>query len=566
MSAANLTSNFAPDLAPDLIIFNARVMTMNAENPRYEAVAVRDGRIIATGTNAEIRVLAESATIIIDARGGTVLPGFSENHMHIFSGAAELDHLQLGGVLGLEALSAAILAYAHSRPSQKFLFAQGCEYEVLGKGKPLNRHVLDAILPDRALLVMAPDHHTAWANTLALEWSGILHGKALSTGNEIVMGSDGLATGVLLEMEAFGPIQKAGGFDRYRLGLATGGEPEPFPDEATFRIDMDVMRMGLAHCARHGITSVQNMDGNFYQLQLLEAIEKEDGFLSARLKIPFHYKPHMPFSMLDRAVEMTERYNSDFLSSGMVKVFFDGVLDSYTAVMLDDYADKPGTRGTALMTAEYFSNLAIEIDKRGLQIAVHAIGDGAVRAVFDGYEAAQKANGIRDARHRIEHVEIIHADDVHRFEALSVIASMQPPHAPGAMDFPNGPTIDVLGEKRWPLAFAWRTLKQAGARIPFSSDWPVSDINVLRGIQAAITRQCWGSEPDQRFTLQEALEAYTLEGAYAEFAEDKKGKIKTGFFADLVILSGDIEETAPDKLHELHPVVTICNGRITFAF
>jgi predicted amidohydrolase YtcJ len=550
----------------DLVILNARVFTVDGAKPRAEAVAVKDGRILAVGGDAEIRALAGPDTEAIDAGGGSVLPGFSENHMHLFSGAAELDHLQLGGVRGLEALNQAIRAYAAARPGLPFLFAQGCDYGVLGDGRMLDRHVLDDILPNQPFLVMAPDHHTAWANTIALEMSGILHGGQLHPGNEIVMGSDGLATGTLLEMEAFGPCQAAGGFDRYRLGLATGGEPDPRPDDKTFRADMNVMRTGLEWCARHGITTVQNMDGNLYQLALLAAIEREDGHLTCRVKIPFHYKGYMPLSMLDKAEEMTRRFRSDYLSSGFVKVFYDGVLDSHTAVMVDDYADMPGERGKPLMSAEHFANVAIEADRRGLQIAVHAIGDGAVRAVLDGYEAARKANGKREARHRIEHVEVIHPDDISRFCALGVLASMQPPHAPGAMDFPLEPTISCIGRERWPLSYAWRTLKEAGARIPFASDWPVSDINVLRGMQAAVTRGKWSeSDPDQSFTIQEAIEGYTAQGAFAEFEDHRKGRIKPGFLADLVILSDDVEAVAPENMHHIHPVRTICGGRTTFS-
>jgi predicted amidohydrolase YtcJ len=184
-------------------------------------VAVSDGCILAVGSAAEIAELAGSGTQVIDANGGTVLPGFSENHIHIFSGAAELDHLQVGGVHGLEGLTKAILDYAAHRPVQKFLFAQGCDYGILGD-QQLDRHLLDAILRDQAILVMAADHQTAWANTAALDWSGILFGKEIAPGHEIVIGDDGMATGVLLEMEAFGPVQEAGGFDRYRPLLRYG--------------------------------------------------------------------------------------------------------------------------------------------------------------------------------------------------------------------------------------------------------------------------------------------------------------------------------------------------------
>lgn len=549
----------------DLVIHNGRVLTMDADNPRAEAVAIANGRILGVGTSADMTALSDHSTKVIDAGGGSVLPGFIESHMHLFCGAAEMGHLQLGHVHGLEALTLAIRSYAASHSNQKFLFAQGCDYEVLGPGRPLDRHVLDSILSDQAILAVAADHHTAWANTAALEWSGILNGRELPHGHEIVMGEDGKATGLLLEMEAFGPILSAGEFDRYRLGLATGAEPAPYPDPQTFRADMDVMRTGMAYCARHGITSLHNMDGNFYQLELLAAIEKEDGFLSCRTRIPFHYKPHMPLSLLEKASDMKKACQSDFLAGGVVKIFYDGVIDSHTAFMVDDYADRPGERGSPLLSEDHFTQVAIKADRLGLQIAVHAVGDGAVRGVLNGYEAAQKANGRRDSRHRIEHIEVVRAGDLHRFHMLGVIASMQPSHAPGAMDFAAEPTISMIGRQRWPLSYAWRSLKDAGARIPFASDWPVSDINVLRSIQAATTRRKWAeSDPDQRFTLIEALEAYTIEGAHAEFADDVKGRIKPDFLGDLVILSGDIENTPLEKLHELRPKTTICGGRVTY--
>lgn len=550
----------------DILIFNAKVVTLNGEQASAQSVALKDSKILAVGTDAALSAMRGPSTKLIDAKGNSVLPGFSENHMHIFTGAAELDHLQLGGVHGLEALSEAIRAYAAGRPNQPVLFAQGADYAILGPDENLDRHKLDAILPDQAILISAPDHHTSWANTKALEMGGILHGRDLNVGNEIVIGKDGIATGVLLEMEAFGPVQAAGGFDRYRLGLSTGGEPEPFPDDATFKIDMDVMRIGLNYCAAHGITSVHNMDGNLYQLQLLEAIEKADGFLPCRVKIPFHYKKYMPLEALDKAVEMTARYNSDFISCGMVKVFYDGVLDSYTAVMIEPYANKLDTVGTGLFEPDEFEKVAVAADARGLQIAVHAIGDGAVRAVLDGYEAAQRANGARDSRHRIEHIEVIHPDDISRFKTLGVVASMQPPHPPGAMDFPLEPTISNIGEARWPYSYAWRTLKDAGAHIAFASDWPVSDISIIRGIQAAVTRKKWAlSDPDQSFSLHEALEAYCVEGAYTEFKEHQKGQIKQGFNADIVILDGDIEAADPAQLHKINIATTICGGRITFS-
>jgi len=553
-------------LPADILILNAHILTLDPDRPRAREVALRDGRIAAVGASGELAVLRGPQTKVVDAAGGSVVPGFSENHMHLFSGAAELGHLQLYGIRGLEALSAAVQAYAAGRDGQKVLFAQGADYEILGAEERLTRHHLDRIRPDQGFILFAPDHHTAWANTRALELAGLLHGAALRPGNEIVMGDDGLATGELREMEAFSPVQAAGGFARYRLGLATGGEPTPRPTEEEWRTDMAVMRLGLDYCARHGITTIQNMDGNLYQLELLAAIEKEDGGLPCRVNIPFHFKNFMGLDMLEKASAMAERYNSDFLRSGMVKLFYDGVLESWTAVMVEPYADRPDYRGEGLFTPERFREVAVEADRRGLQIAVHAIGDGAVKAVLDGYEAAREANGARDSRHRVEHIEVVHPGDIARFARLGVIASMQPPHPPGSMGLPLEPTVSRIGRDRWPLSYAWRTLKNAGARICFASDWPVSPIDPIRGMQAAIVRRRWQeSDPDQSFSLTEALAAYTVEGAYAEFREDCKGRIKPGYLADITVLSADIEDVAPEALHEVRPVLTICGGRVSFS-
>ncbi|MER9340903.1 amidohydrolase [Mesorhizobium sp. M0601] len=548
----------------DLIVTNARVLTMDEGNPTAEAVAIKDGNILAVGDRRTIEALKGPATKIIDAQGGSVVPGFIEAHMHLFGGAAELDNLHLQGVHGFDALSDAIRAYAAARPNAKLLLGAGVDYTILSKEEPVTRHHLDRIIADRPFAMSASDHHTMWANTKALKLAGILHGKQLGPGNEIVMGADGLAAGELREGEAFGPILELSGQNRVRLGLATGGEPEPYPSAAEVAADRDLMHRGLEWCARHGITSIQNMDGNLYQLELLAGLEQE-GRLLCRTKIPFHFKNFMTLDKLEKASSMANSYRSEWLSSGMVKMFYDGVLEGWTAVMVDDYADRPGWRGEPLFTPEHFAEVAVEADRRGLQIAVHSIGDGAVRAVLDGYEAARRKNGRRDSRHRVEHIEVTTAADVPRFAELGVIASMQPPHPPGAMDFPLEPTLSRIGRERWPLSYAWRTLKQAGAHVVFASDWPVSRVDPILGIQAAVLRKPWAEgDPDQSFSLLEALAGYTVEGAYAEFMEHRKGRLKPGYLADLVVLSADIEATEPASLHKVRPVSTICGGKITY--
>lgn len=551
-------------MAADLIVVNGRVLTVDDDNPRAEAIAVKDGRIAAVGDKAAIADLEGPATRVIDAAGGSVVPGFIESHMHLFAGAAELPQLQLAGVHGFEALADAVRDYAAKHPDTRVLQAQGADYTILSTQERVTRHHLDRIIPDRPFAMTAPDHHTMWANTRALELAGLLKGRQLGPGNEIVMGEDGLAAGELREGEAFGPLLDAAGVGRARLGLQTGGEPDPYPTAEEQASDRAIMRRGLEWCARHGITSLQNMDGNLHQLELLAEIEAE-GNLICRAQIPFHFKNFMTPDALAKASMMAERYNSDWLSSGMVKFFMDGVLDSWTAVMIEPYADRPDWVGEPLFTQEAFNAAATEADRRGLQIAVHAIGDGAVRSVLDGYAAARKANGRRDSRHRIEHIEVIHAEDVARLAELGVIASMQPPHPPGAMGFPLEPTVSRIGRTRWPLSYAWRTLKNTGAHVVFASDWPVSPIDPIRGIQAAVTRKPWAEgDPDQSFTLLEALAGYTIEGAYAEFAEDRKGRLKPGYLADIAVLSGDLEGSAPEEIERISVATTICGGRVTY--
>ncbi|TKB21132.1 MAG: amidohydrolase [Mesorhizobium sp.] len=549
------------DGGADLMVVNGRVLTMDDDNPAAEAIAVKDGVIVAIGSRASIETLKGQATKVIDAQGGSVLPGFIEAHMHLFGGAAELDNLHLAGVHGFDALREAIQGFAAKRPNARLLIGAGVDYAILSE--PVTRHHLDRIIPDRPFAMSASDHHTMWANTKALEEAGLLHGKQVGQGNEIVMGADGLAAGELREGEAFGPILEHFGANRTRLGL-TGQEPEPYPSAGELAADRDLMHRGLQWCAQHGITSIQNMDGNLYQLELLAGLE-EEGRLLCRTKIPFHFKNFMSLDMLEKASRMAATYNSEWLSSGMVKLFYDGVLDSWTAVMVDDYADRPGWRGEPLFSPEHFAEVAVEADRRGLQVAVHSIGDGAVRAVLDGYQAALKKNGRRDSRHRIEHIEVTTPSDVPRFAELGVLASMQPPHPPGAMNFPLEPTISRIGRDKWPLSYAWRTLKDAGARVVFASDWPVSPVDPILGIQAAVMRKPWAEGlPDQSFSLHESIAGYTVEGAYAEFMEHCKGRLKTGYLADIVVLSADIEATAPEALHTVRPVTTICGGRVTY--
>ncbi|WP_242224753.1 amidohydrolase [Shinella zoogloeoides] len=547
------------------IIRNARVLTMDDANPRAAALAVSANRILAVGSEAQIDAYSGPDTHVIDAKGATVLPGFNEAHMHIFGGSAELRELSLMGVKGFDALSAALKAYAADYPQRAVLIAQHADYTILSDDERVTRHHLDRILPDRAVLIFAPDHHTAWANTLALKMGGILEGRDVGIGNEIVMGEDGLANGELRESNAIRPVSalsETGG--REMLGVGTGGDPEHVTAEER-AADIEILKEGLAYVASLGITSLQNMDGSLYQLEMLDEIEKTTG-LPVRVRMPFHMKNFMPLSDIEaKAAAWRKRFNTDRLRSDFVKLFMDGVTESGTAVFVDDYSHQPGWKGDPLFSQESFDAIAIAADKLGLPVAVHAIGDGAVRMVLNGYEAAIEANGKRDSRNRIEHIEVVHPDDIPRFKQLGTVASMQPTHPPGSAGLPLEPYLSYIGEERWPYAFAWRTLTDAGAPIVFATDWPVSPLDPMHCIECAMTRTVWkGGMKDERLSLHETLAAYTKNGAWVEFMEDRKGVLKPGYLADIVVLSADVETADFGDLAKIRPVTTICDGRITY--
>jgi predicted amidohydrolase YtcJ len=545
-------------MAAEMIFVNARVLTMDEARPRAEAVAVGGGRILAVGTRAEVEALAGQGCRIVDAGGRTLLPGFVESHMHLFGGV-ELQHLQLTGLHGMAALTEAFSRFAAANPEAPVLMAEGADYGLIGR--PLTRVDLDAVLPDRPIAIRAMDHHTVWANTLCLERAGLLHGAAMPAGHEVVMGADGLATGELLEFEAFDPVLALAGVARMYLGIAKGAEPVGPVTAADREVDKAHIERGMRHCAALGLTTLISMDGNRYTLELLAEM-KAEGRLLQRVKVPFHFKPEMELAELDRASAMAADFTGDWVTSGFVKMFMDGVVDSRTALMLNPYPGRD-ERGAALFEAERFKTICAEIDRRGLQIAVHAIGDGAVRATIDGFEAAGRRNGTRDARHRIEHIELIDRADIPRLGRLGITASLQPSHAPGAMDFPQDAMEEVIAPHRLPDAFLWKTLADHGAPLAFASDWPVADVNPMRSIQAALTRVPYAGAADERVGLVATLHAYTAGGARAAHLDGLTGKLRAGLAADLVLIDGDIEAIPAERIGRTGIAMTVAGGLVT---
>ncbi len=546
----------------DKIITNGKLVSFDSDNVGASALAINGDKISAVGSDDDIANLKGPDTQVIDAEGATVMPGIVESHVHLFMGSTEIGALDVAGIYDKQGFADATRAYAAEHPELDILFGFGTNYFALDG--PVTRQGLDEVISDRPLAVMASDHHTVFANTKALEMAGILHGGECDEGSEIAMADDGTATGALYEPGAFKHVialTPTGG--REGAGFTYGDDPVPAPSAAERAIDREILKKGLAHCASHGITTLHNMDGNFYQLELLQEID-DAGELVCRTQVPFHLKNFHPLEKLQDAVDMRERFNSDMVWSNRVKMFMDGVSESYTAYMLQEYPDK-ATCSEALFSVEHFNEACIKADEAGLQISVHAIGDAAIRQTLDGYEEARRVNGPRDSRHRIEHLEIPHRDDLPRLRELGVIASMQPLHSPAAGFFPPPDEGTIWHDFQKELAFPWKACREEGIVVAFSTDWPVVPVDVMPSMKGAVAAKDLGAPwPKQPQDLTDTIASYTRDGAYTEFTENRKGQLKTGMYADIAIMSHDLYALAPDDLDTARALYTICGGRITY--
>lgn len=550
----------------DIIIHNGTLLTFDPERPEARALAIIGGLISHVGRDDEVLSLAGPETRIFNAKGGTVLPGFIDSHVHLFAGSVEMAYLNLHGVSGMEGLKAMARAYADAHPDDTVIFGVGADYNILGKGKTPTRHDLDQVIGDRPMALYAADHHTVWANTAALDAVDLLHGAEVDHGSTVVMGNDGLASGELLEPGAYGPVLRLtrhGGRDM--AGLVTGRDPVPGATPAQREMDKAAIAEGLAYCASQGITGLHNMDGNLYQLELLSELEAE-GRLLCRVEIPFHLKGTDPVCRLaEEASHMRDAYQGDRLWCRRVKMFLDGVIESGTALMLEPYPGSETHRGEVVFPQEHFLAACIEADRLGFQISVHAIGDAAVRRTIDAFEAVRKANGKRDSRHRIEHVGILHPEDLPRLAELGIVASVQPGHAPMGHVFSADGVGQYLHDHQTRWICPWQDIRESGARIIFSTDWPVMAVDVMPNLRAAVAPLDLGPGwKDQTQSLYDGLASYTRDNAWVAFDEERAGMLRAGMRADIAVMSDNLFTLEPDDITRARAVVTICDGRVTF--
>ncbi len=528
----------------DLVITNALVRTMDPQRPRAEAVAILGNRIVAFGDSRQIALLAGANTRVIDARGRLVLPGFNDAHLHFLSGGFQLSNIDLRDAATQEEFAARIRRHAATLPRGRWMTGGDWDHERWPTNALPTRQLLDPFTPDTPVFVSRLDGHMALANSHALKLAGVTRASKDPAGGLIVRDSKtGEPTGVLKDAA---------------MALVQNVIPP-----ATFDEKLAAARAATEHAARLGVTSAQDMsagaDVGVYQ-ELLRR-----GELKTRL---YALWPLPKWDQL-AATGVRAAFGGDMLRTGGLKGFSDGSLGSSTALFFDPYADAPDTRG--LPGDEMFPEGAmlkrvLEADRAGLQVVIHAIGDRANHEVLSVFEAVAKTNGPRDRRCRIEHAQHLRPEDIARFARSGFIASMQPYHAAD-----DGRWAEKrIGPQRAKDTYAFRTLLDSGAILAFGSDWTVAPLDPIQGIAAAVTRRTLdgkhsdGWVPEQKITVEEAVRAYTVGSARAEFTDTVKGSLAPGKLADLVMLSDDLFSIPPTAIEKARVVLTVMDGRIVF--
>ncbi len=538
----------ATDLAqstprPTLVLVNGRVWTGDPARPAAEAVAIAGSRIVAVGTNADIRALAGAATVI-DAAGGFVVPGFIDSHVHFLDGGFRLASVQLRGAATRDEFVARIKAFAATVPSGTWITGGDWDHTLWGGELP-RRDWIDAVTPNHPVWVNRLDGHMALANSAALNAAGIPDNVKDVSGGEIVRDASGHPTGLLKDNA---------------MTLVESKVPPP-----TREMEERALDAAMRYVAAQGVTSVDNM-GTWEELDVF-ARAAAQGRLRTRI---YAAVPLGSWTRLRDAVAARrfggDGHGGEWLRVGALKGFMDGSLGSHTAAFNQPFTDAPDDRGLFVNKPEDMYAWISGADKAGLHVLVHAIGDRANSTVLDIFERVERENGGRDRRFRIEHAQHLAPADIPRFRALGVLASMQPYHA-----IDDGRWAEkVIGPERSRTTYAFRSLLDAGARLAFGSDWYVAPPTPLEGIYAAVTRRTLddkhpdGWVPEQKITVEEALRAYTAGGAYASFEEREKGVIAPGMLADISIIDRDLRTTAAAEIRRAKIVRTIVGGSTVF--
>jgi predicted amidohydrolase YtcJ len=527
----------------DVIFVNGKVWTVDKAKPSAEAVAVLAGRILAIGSGNEIGKFAGAQTRIVDLKGKLMLPGFIDNHTHFMSGGFQLQSVDLRYAKS-EAEFAALIKARAEKYSTRWITGGDWDHDNWPGGNLPTKELIDRTTARTPVFVNRYDGHMALANSYALKLAGIDKNTPDPQGGTIVHDKKtGEPTGVLKDAA---------------MNLVYRHVPDPGEAEM-----LEAAKLALAEARKFGVTSIQDVSSG-HDVRVYQIL-RDKGELTAR----FHCR--IPLSQWGNfaAVGIKVPFGDDWVRVGSLKEFADGSLGSSTALFFQPFTSDPGTRGLAMdvVLDGRLEKWGMGADRAGLQLSIHAIGDSANSLLLDLFEKITKTNPRWDRRFRNEHAQHIAPKDFHRFATLGVIASVQPYHA-----IDDGRWAEKrIGHERCKTTYPFRTFLDSGVKMCFGSDWTVGPLSPILGIYAAVTRRTTdganpnGWIPEQKITVQEAIEAYSINCAYAAFEEGEKGSITPGKLADLVVLTDDILTIDPVRIEQVGVELTVVGGKIVYS-
>lgn len=528
----------------DIVLSSNTVFTGLSDKPHPASIAIIGNRIAAIGRKEEIQPLIGQKTKVYRYCDQLIMPGFHDFHIHLMFGGLTLQSINLFNARSEKETVGMVRDFADSNPENPWIIGFKWDSSRWDDKKKPHRSALDHVVPDRPVVLFSHDLHFVWVNSKALEIAQINKDTPDPSYGTIEKDELGEPTGILIE-------GAASYVTNYALHFSNQQREK-------------LLRGFLKEAARYGVTSVNDMFGSdvmntFDDFSLLRNFD-ENGQLTTRI----HLYPALDKDF-EKAKEIQKQYDSDKLKISGLKQFIDGVISSSTAYLIDGYADDPNHYGESAHHPEELKKLVRVADNAGYSVRLHAIGEAAIRLALDAYEGAQKTNGVRDSRHSIEHVEVIHPNDIDRFHKLDVIASMQPSHIANTE---RELYTSRIGDKRTKYTFAWNTLQKAGAKLAFGTDFPVASLNPLLQIHSALNRIDSGGEntwnPQESVTLAEALKAYTYKPAYGTFREHELGTLESGKLADLVVLDRNLFELPSQEIADAQIDTTVMDGKVVF--
>jgi predicted amidohydrolase YtcJ len=542
--------SFAQMEKADLVIINGKILTIDKNNPIAQAVAIKGEKIIAIGSTAEISLLIEKCcTKVIDAGGRLVLPGFNDAHVHF--GPLDPDYIELRYTTDPSVITGKVKAQvAKSKPGQ-LIEGGHWEHEMFIDKKWPTKELIDKVSPNNPVVLSRADGHSVLVNSYILKASGITKNTPDPFGGVIQKDPvTGEPTGIIKENAE----------DMIKTGEI---KPKRTSEEENIRQWQGYL-LALKEAREYGVTSIQIPGAADFDAY--EKLQKA-GELTCRIDIGKALTGDT--ILLKKYIDLEKQYprESNWIRFGYLKAFMDGTIGSGTALMFEPFTDNPSTSGLALMPYEEMEKMIITADKFGFQVGVHAIGDKGNNWVLNAYEKAEKVNGKRNSRHRIEHAQTLQPSDIPRFASLGVIASMQPTHCISDKKFCE----KRIGVERAKGAYAWKSLAEAGASLAFGTDYQVEPLNPMEGLYAAVTRKDRlgekgeGWHPEQKIKMEDAIKYYTLGSAYAQFMEDRKGMIRPGFLADIVIVDKDLLTIPENEIMKTKVDYTITGGKVVFS-